>query len=370
MNDWRTAPLPHVHSGECRECGEEDVFDNRPGVRVPRPTGCFGTPSYEPRPRPRPEPLRYPPLPPPQRPSSSQEVLDVIKEVLPMIMPLIAQQDEANRRKQEERKLIRGHAIDLAASVRSAVVMLEELIPRDEDGSPRIDSTMPTATVFALYKMLDSALGVCVDDLRSYAPAGRTPRVHEQERVEPDEPEASDEPKPVAEATPATPPASAANPRPEWPTCPDALVDNLRTLARHAKEEGASDEQVLANVASAMANSQHKCCVKVRIDEQPRLFTLSVIDAVDIESVRRWLKDKGERGSYITVTPCAYDNHGDAMGVISMRFVIGKARNMDDPFPRGPAVPPPAIVGEMLARTTNAPFAPAPADVMPEEPKP
>lgn len=255
----------------------------------------------------------------------------VTHELVPQIAPLIASlsagltssaanKERAKQNARIEERHVRGQAVGLAVAVRSALVMLEELIPRQANGEADRTSMMPTASVYAVYRALDNALSVLEDvSLLGAPPHGSEddkPARGEKVDDDSDDDDSDDDvdvqassPLPVENADAATP-RTASGYR-------IALIHN----ASRFREQGFDAESVYAAIAHEMVNAPFGCCAKVKVDGSAVTHTLPIIEAKDLTAVRLWLLAKGVLGREADVSLCVI-TEGDAAKVMTVTMSL------------------------------------------------
>lgn len=368
MGDLRGARFERVDCDGCGTPACNCMRARNPGrVAVGiGPGGCFPPPpppyAGEPRvpycpPCPRAVPRAMPPraVPAPRRDDPMEAVHAVTKEVLPLIMPLLTQQAVGWARERDERRAVRSTAVGLTATIRSIVVMMEELIPRLPNGEVDRASTMPTSTVYAIYAALDNALSVnALSVIANDFSGGGTGSPSDDGGG--DDGEGDDEPRQPRPSDDADIQASSPMPaegsrdpsldailrrRAVVGADPDrvtgaiaarsALVDQgmyhdaLRRRATDLYAKGHIGDQVFADIAGHMSNSPFGCCVKVKVDDAPVVYTVPVIEAQTVGDLVDWIDRKGARGKAAFATLCVLDIGGLAMAVTSFKIPLRKA---------------------------------------------
>lgn len=360
---------PRFERIDCVDCGtrpECDCMRARNPGRVAvgiGPGGCFPPPPpYAGEPR---VPY-YPPCPPravpravpaPRR-DDPMEAMHAAKElaqgILPLFMPLLTQQAVGRARERDERRAVRSTAVGLTATIRSIVVMMEELIPRLPNGEVDRASTMPTSTVYAIYAALDNALSVIANDFSG----GGTGSPSDDGGGDDGEGEGDDEPSPprpfddvdiqasspmpaegsrdpsldtilvrnVRNREPVAPNSVAGAIASQAMTDPRVYADALFCRVKDLYAKGKTGDEIFSNVAGHMSNSPFGCCVKVKIDDAPVVYTVPVIEAQTIDALLSWVDRKGARGRKATATLCVLDQRGDTMPITSFALPLRRAK--------------------------------------------
>lgn len=324
------------------------------------PGGCFPPPpppyAGEPRvpycpPCPRAVPRAMPPraVPAPRRDDPMEAVHAVAKEILPAIMPLLTQQAVGRARERDERRAVRSTAVGLTATIRSIVVMMEELIPRLPSGEVDRASTVPTSTVYAIYAALDNALSVIAnefsgggfgsppDDGGDDGGGDKPPRPFDDVDIDDVDIQAS---SPMPAEGSRDPSLDAilrkravidAEPDRDMRTIaarsavnPSMYHDALRRRVKDLYAKGHISDQVFADIAGHMSNSPFGCCVKVKVDDAPVVYTAPVIEAQTINDLIGWIDRKGARGKVAVATLCVLDSGGLTMAVTSFKMPLRK----------------------------------------------
>jgi hypothetical protein len=329
MGDWRGAQIGQPVPRACPDCefcncghgpaAHAASYDAPPRVRV----GCFPPP---------PRYYTYPPMPP--RPTdverNAEAVRMVTREFLPQIAPLIASlsagltssaanKERAKQNARIEERHVRGQAVGLAVAVRSALVMLEELIPRQANGEADRTSMMPTASVYAVYRALDHALSV----LEDVSLLGAPPRGSED-----DEPAREEK---IDDGSDDDVDIQASSPLPVVEKEKDSVAPAPRTASGYRvalihnaskfREQGFDAESVYAAIAHEMVNAPFGCCAKVKVDGSSVTYTLPIIEAKDLTAVRLWLLAKGVLGREAEVSLCVF-TEGDAAKVMTVTMSL------------------------------------------------
>lgn len=367
LGDLRGAQ-PRFERIDCVDCGTRPECDctrarnpGRVAVSI-GPGGCFPPPppcAGEPRvpycppcppravPRAVPAPRRDDPM------ETAQAVREIAQEVLPLIVPLLTQQAVGRDRERDERRAVRSTAVGLTATIRSIVVMMEELIPRLPNGEVDRASTMPTSTVYAIYAALDNALSVIANDF-SGGGTGSPSDDGSGGGGDDGEGEGDDEPSPSRpfddvdiQASSPMPAEGSRDPSLDAILRKRAVIDaepdrDMRTIAarsaanpsmyhdalrRRVKElyaKGHIGDQVFADIAGHMSNSPFGCCVKVKVDDAPVVYTAPVIEAQTINDLIGWIDRKGARGKVAVATLCVLDSGGLTMAVTSFKMPLRK----------------------------------------------
>lgn len=366
MGDLRGARFERVDCDGCGTPACNCMRARNPGrVAVGiGPGGCFPPPPppYAGEPR---VPY-YPPCPPravpravpaPRRDDpmeTAQAVREIAQEVLPLIVPLLTQQAVGRARERDERRAVRSTAVGLTATIRSIVVMMEELIPRLPSGEVDRASTMPTSTVYAIYAALDNALSVIAnefsgggfgsppDDGGDDGGGDKPPRPFDDVDIDdvdiqassPMPAEGSRDPsldailrKRVDGRRVAVDPNSAAGAiASQAMTDPRVYADALFCRVKDLYAKGKTGDEIFSNIAGHMSNAPFGCCVKVKIDDAPVVYTVPVIEAQTFDALLSWVDRKGARGRKATATLCVLDQRGDTMPITSFALPLRRAK--------------------------------------------
>lgn len=361
LGDLRGARFERVDCGTLPEC---DCMRARNPGRVAvgiGPGGCFPPPPpYAGEPRVPYCPPRAAPraVPTPPRRDDPMEAMHAAKElaqgILPLFMPLLTQQVVGRARERDERRAVRSTAVGLTATIRSIVVMMEELIPRLPNGEVDRASTMPTSTVYAIYAALDNALSVIANDFSgggTGSPSddgsggGGDDGEGDDDEPSPSRPfddvdiqasspmpaEGSRDPsldtilvRNVRNREPVAPNSAAGAIASQAMTDPRVYADALFCRVKDLYAKGKTGDEIFSNVAGHMSNAPFGCCVKVKIDDAPVVYTVPVIETID--ALLSWIDRKGARGRKATATLCVLDQRGDTMPITSFALPLRRAK--------------------------------------------